>query len=147
MVGGLVEQQEIGIAGQRAGQRRAPALPAGEARRIARAVEAQAVEKGGNPMWRCPVRGDEIRHGSEAAEFRLLGQTLTPQASAGSGCLRRFPPARIQIVDLPEPLAPTSATLSPRPMPRSISAKSGRPPKVSRAPRSAAMGGEAGMDH
>ena len=150
VIGGLVQQQQIGIAGQRPGQGRAPALAARKPGGIARSVEAEAVEEGGDPMRRCPVRGDEIRQAREAGRSPAPGPARRP---CRPGCRKRLPasismlPARIfRMVDLPEPLAPTRATRSPRPMPRSISAKSGRPPKVSRAPRSAAMGGEAGMD-
>ncbi len=85
VVGGLVQQQQIGIAGQRPGQGRAPALAARKPGGIARSVEAEAVEEGGDPMRRCPLvprggRGDEIRQARKAAEFRLLGQHAHTEA-------------------------------------------------------------------
>src|SRR4051812_34333407 len=49
------------------------------------------------------------------------------------------------MVDLPLPLAPTRQTRSPLPNPSEIPEKSGRPPNVTAASRSASCGGDAGM--
>ncbi len=74
MVGGLVEQQQIGIAGERAGECCAPALPAGEFRWLARAVQAEAIQQGCDLMGGRAIGPDEIRQMAKAAEIRLLRQ-------------------------------------------------------------------------
>ncbi len=77
MVGGLVEQQDIGFRCQHAGERRTPAFPAGEARRLLLPGETEALQEiaravrivaGGEPGL------DEGGRGGEAGQVRGLQQ-------------------------------------------------------------------------
>ena len=75
MVGGLVEQENVGFRRQHAGERRAPALAARQMRRVLFAAEAEAFQKIARAV-RIVARGepgrDEGRDGGEARQIGAL---------------------------------------------------------------------------
>ena len=77
MVGRLVEEQDVGLGRERAGERRAAALAAGEARRVFLAGEAEGFEEIARAVRIVARRQpglDEGSGGREAGEVRLLRQ-------------------------------------------------------------------------
>ena len=77
MVGGLVEQENVGLGRQHAGERRAPAFAAREMRRILLAGEAEAFQQIARAV-RIVARGqpglDEGGSGGEAGQIGALRQ-------------------------------------------------------------------------
>ncbi len=77
MVGGLVEQENVGLGRKHAGERRAPALAAREPRRLLLPREPKALEQIARPVRivaRRKSRRDEGAGGGEAGEIGLLRQ-------------------------------------------------------------------------
>ena len=75
MVGGLVEQHDVGLGHQRTGERRAPCLAAGEVRRLAGGIELHLVEQRRDAIivrtQRVGKRGGHI--GADAGVAREIG--------------------------------------------------------------------------
>ena len=96
MVGGLVEQQDVGRRGQHAGQRGAPRLAAGEAGGVLRAGEAERLQQGAGAV-RVVARaqpGCDIGLGAvEAGEVGLLRQVAHGGAGLQEAGARRRRPA------------------------------------------------------
>ena len=74
MVGRLVQQQQVGVAGQRSRQGCAPALAARKLGRVARTIEAETIEQGCHPVGRRAIGRHEIGERAKAGEVRLLRQ-------------------------------------------------------------------------
>ena len=142
VVGGLVEQQEVGRGGQLAGDGQALLPAAGErvdvraARRRSRRGRAPGRGgRGGRPRPRRPApAGDDVGDGDARRKDRVLGDVADAEAAAErarAAVGRARGPARIfSRVDLPEPLGPTRPTWSPSKNPNERSSKSDRVPKA-----------------
>ena len=135
VVGGLVEQQEVGVADEQREQAQAAALAAREhARRVfstSSAVELEAAEQAARDLL---VVADQRQHRLQrgrrllelAALLREVGEAhVVAEVATPSARLRR--PAMVSTrVVLPEPLAPSRATFSPRSSTTSTSRTSAR---------------------
>ena len=76
MVGRFVEQQDVGLRRQHAGQRRTAGLAAGDCRRVLLAGQAELFEQVGDAVrvvGRAAPRLDIGAHGGEVRHVRLLG--------------------------------------------------------------------------
>ena len=134
MVGRLVEQHDVGLADQRAGQCRAPRLAARQFARRAVAVELHLLEHARR-------RGSRTGPANRSAPRRHSAATLAWPVKSGScgrvamvapGWAKRVPPSAIgsparmrSRVDLPAPLRPTSDSRSPGAMASSTPSRIG----------------------
>ena len=117
MVGGLVEQQDIGGRRQRARDGGAADLAAREARGILRAAEAQIAQQADAAVWivgRAETRLHIVHHGGEAREIRLLRQI----SQRGAGLQ---PAAALVVVD------ETGGDLEKRRLARAVAPHQGDP--------------------
>ena len=154
--GRLVEEEQVGLAGQRPGDQHALLLaagelgdavarPVGQADHLERVVDRGAVgarERAqqpapGQPAGRdhLPHRGGyagrgagALRHEADPAPVARSASSGVPKSSSEPAVSGSSPVSARTSVDLPEPLAPISATNSPGATVRSMPRRIGRPP-------------------
>ena len=148
----LVEQQDLGLDGQRAGERHALALAAGELGRVARlvAVEADDLQQlvdlrrdlGLRPLADAQAEGDVVAHGhvlergvvlEDEADAALLrrhaGRVAAGDLDGARSSGASSPAMTRSSVDLPEPLGPSSAVSEPSSTSSETSSRARKSPK------------------